>query len=139
MGKRNFIEKKCCDCRVVFPLSNFYGNKSKKYKDGTFGTDNICKQCQAVRSKKKNTYTKKKKYYDRAKLDPKMMEKYKARDAVQRAIKSGLIQRTACTAQGCDVIEGTQAHHWLGYSKENWLKVLWLCSKHHADSHHNTL
>lgn len=101
--------------------------------------DDICKQCQAVRSKKKNTYTKKKKYYDRAKLDPKMMEKYKARDAVQRAIKSGLIQRTACTAQGCDVIEGTQAHHWLGYSKENWLKVLWLCSKHHADSHHNTL
>ena len=73
----------------------------------------------------------------------------KARNAVQAAIKKGLIEKPATcqfelapTFNGMQWPLGTQfvactstdieAHHYLGYSEENYLSVIWLCPTHHA-------
>ena len=56
-----------------------------------------------------------------------------AHAAVSRVVKSGkLIKPNTCSKCGESfpkrLIEG---HHHLGYSKENWLDVMWLCPKCH--------
>ena len=35
----------------------------------------------------------------------------------------------------CKTTKNIEAHHYLGYEKENWLKVKWLCIKHHRAEH----
>ena len=126
MGKQT-----CSKCRESKDMDCFDKNPTRKS-----GRAHYCKQCFKTVNKKRKTYEKVRIYYTEAKLDPKKMDKLKARGAVLRAIKSGVIKKSACEAQKCDVIDGTQAHHWLGYSKENWLNVAWLCPKHHADAHY---
>lgn len=122
----------CSKCREAKDIDFFDKNPTRKS-----GRAHYCKECFKVVNKKRKTYESVKKYYIEATLDPKKMEKLGARSAVHRAIKNGKIKKSACEVGGCDVIIGTEAHHWLGYSKENWLEVVWLCTKHHADAHYN--
>lgn len=57
---------------------------------------------------------------------------WKAKVAVARAVKSGLIDKmTTCTC-GVSPVEG---HHYLGYAKEHWLDVAWLCRSCHMRAH----
>lgn len=66
-----------------------------------------------------------------------------ARAAVAQAIRSGkLIRPERCVACGktpppkigaVRTYHGLEADHHLGYAKENWLKVQWLCSQCHSD------
>lgn len=58
-------------------------------------------------------------------------DKLLARAAVNRAIRRGKLKRQPCEA--CGNLK-SQAHHYLGYARENWLKVKWLCKPHHDDA-----
>lgn len=52
--------------------------------------------------------------------------------AVYRAVRKGLLVKDSCLVCGEKKVDG---HHYLGYEKENWLKVKWLCHKHHKQLH----
>lgn len=56
-------------------------------------------------------------------------DKYKARNALNNAIRDGRIQRGGCQVCGVCQVEGH--HH--DYSKP--LDVEWLCKKHHTEIH----
>lgn len=57
-------------------------------------------------------------------------EKYRARNAVNNAVRDGKLQVKPCERCGDGV--GVQAHH-DDYSKP--LDVMWLCPKHHGERH----
>lgn len=54
-----------------------------------------------------------------------------ARWAVYYALRTGKLQKPDC-CEGCDAVAKLQAHHYLGYEKEFWTKVEWLCSSCHG-------
>lgn len=56
----------------------------------------------------------------------------KARNAIRTAVRNGTIIKLPCFCG----IKKTEAHHYLGYEKENWLNIKWLCKLHHEEQHH---
>lgn len=77
----------------------------------------------------------------RAQQDPVRRQRKAARAAVHRAIVAGRLFREPCAACGLlpAVVNGRnriEAHHYLGYDKENWLTVEWYCAQHHHDADH---
>mgnify|MGYP001588328844 CR=1 FL=1 len=56
-----------------------------------------------------------------------------ARYAVRRGIEKGEIKRKNCEI--C-MESDTSTHHYLGYEKEHWLDIQWLCRRHHILEHH---
>lgn len=55
--------------------------------------------------------------------------------AVQRALRSGRVQRAEqCQAKGCTSQHRLEAHHW-SYEREHWRDVLWCCAKCHRQGH----
>lgn len=58
--------------------------------------------------------------------------------AVQRAIARGdLIKPDCCEAcggLGSEIAGGLEAHHYLGYAREHYLDVQWLCVPHHREA-----
>lgn len=57
--------------------------------------------------------------------------KHKANYTLRNAVKSGkIIKPNKCEIIDCNETK-IYGHHHLGYNKENWLNVQWLCSKHH--------
>jgi hypothetical protein len=58
-------------------------------------------------------------------------ERIKARMAVNNAVVAGKLTRLPCTI--CDN-PNSEGHHYLGYAKEHWLDVQWLCRKHHKEA-----
>ena len=52
--------------------------------------------------------------------------------SIGRDIRNGKIKRGPCVVCGDSK---TQAHHYLGYARENWRNVQWLCPKHHKEAH----
>ena len=54
--------------------------------------------------------------------------------ALNCALKKGDIIKTACQESGCNNPK-VVAHHEYGYQRENWLKVIWYCQKHHIKNH----
>ena len=56
-----------------------------------------------------------------------------ARRAVQTLVKRGLLVRFPC--KECNSEIKTEGHHYLGYAKENWLNIVWLCPRCHYDEH----
>ena len=65
----------------------------------------------------------------RKKRDAAHPDKYRARNAVNNALRDGKIVRQPCQC----VDPKTQAHHARGYV--NALDVDWLCLKHHREAH----
>ena len=59
-------------------------------------------------------------------------DKLSARQAVCKVIKEGILERQPC--ETCKRYP-SQAHHYLGYEKKNWLNVKWLCYHHHNLQH----
>jgi len=59
-------------------------------------------------------------------------ERAKARRAVHRALKQGILKKRSCEV--CRA-EKTEAHHHKGYAPENWLDVVWLCRSCHMIEH----
>jgi len=61
-------------------------------------------------------------------------EKKLAKAAIYRATKTGqIIKPNKCSS--CGAIGLIEAHHHLGYAKENWLDVKWLCPPCHGKAH----
>jgi hypothetical protein len=61
--------------------------------------------------------------------------RFSAIDAVKYAVRIGIIPRA--TTQKCFKCNknANQYHHYLGYEKENWLKVIPVCKKCHTKIH----
>lgn len=106
----------CGICKKRKLAGDFYINHRRNSR-----LSGRCKSCEKKRDRKEyfRDYVK-----NERKTHP---EKLKARQAVQKHLKK----------EPCMVCksEKTDAHHYLGYEKENWLNVQWLCRKHHALAH----
>ena len=148
--------KKCPECQKVKEYSEFYKNRTTK--DGFHG---YCKNCSRIFARRYHKANKEKvnervrRYYEanskkiiertskwnKANLE-KMVgysgnwqrnnpEKFEAKDAVKCAIKLGGLVRGKCEV--CGAIK-TGGHH-DSYKEEDWLKVRWLCPRHHSQFH----
>lgn len=62
-------------------------------------------------------------------------QKWAANNAVQAAVKKGTLVRQPCQVCGA---ARTHGHHYLGYSDEHRLDVIWLCARHHREAHGKT-
>lgn len=60
--------------------------------------------------------------------DPENRMKLLARSMLNYQVRLGNIQRLPCEVCGKSKTEG---HHYMGYAKEYWLVVRWLCMIHH--------
>lgn len=103
------ISRVCAVCKIVFSIPHSFLKRS--LNDGTY-----CSK--ACRYKNKQKYTKK--------------EKDDARNCLAKAIREKRMKKQICLACGD---KDTQAHHYKGYAKENWLEIMWLCRKHHFAEH----
>lgn len=151
--------KTCGGCRLVKPISQFY---FRVKKDQTY--DYLCKGCRKERVKPRyqNLRDVRKEQFRRNyienrgqrlesyavyKKSPKgratqlrasnlaykrYPEKAIARQRLRYAVSRGEITKQPCEVCG---IEKVEAHHYLGYAKENWYDVKWLCRDHHRDAH----
>lgn len=54
-----------------------------------------------------------------------------ARMAVRVALRNGSLAKLKCEHPGCNS-QYSEAHHYMGYQREFWLDVVWLCKKHHT-------
>ena len=66
--------------------------------------------------------------------DPEYKLKRNTRESTRRAIRSGKLQKFPCLFCSNSQVE---AHHYLGYNKENIMNIQWLCRKHHYLVHSN--
>lgn len=132
------MEKKCFKCGITKDINDFY--KHPQMSDGRFGK---CKECakgdaskysrtesgrgvERSRNRRRNKYLS-----DATRLHRQRNPlKYRARNAVNNAIRDGKLVRMPCRICG----EKAQAHH-EDYSKP--LEVDWLCFKHHREIAHN--
>lgn len=108
--------KICNHCKESKSLPEFY-----KRKDGYYR--HLCKHCWAI-------YTRPQRLdYQKNRADK---VKITARASLQAAVRHGKIEKLPC--EKCGEIE-VEAHHHMGYSKEYWRIVKWLCTKHHKEAH----
>lgn len=63
-------------------------------------------------------------------LTPEARNKRKARSHIHFMTKRGKMERKPCEVCGNS---NSQGHHYLGYDRENFKKVRWLCLKHHRE------
>jgi hypothetical protein len=59
-------------------------------------------------------------------------EKQNAERLVRTMVKQGIIIQKECEVCGD---KNTIGHHYLGYDREHWLDIKWLCDKHHIREH----
>lgn len=131
--------KRCFKCGEDKPLDEFY--RHPRMADGHF---NKCKDCAKTDTREHRRVSERPREYDRErnhrperrgrweekriKYRYRNPEKYKAHNALNRAVKDGRVMRQTCEVCG----EKAQAHH-DDYSKP--LDVRWLCPLHHARHH----
>ncbi len=133
--------KKCFKCSITKPLTEFY-----KHPMMTDGTVNKCKECnkkdiRCNRSNNLEEHRKRNRDYARTHKDSRIRhiisnklhpEKYKARTALNNAVRSGRIKRLKY-CEGCgDSKRRVEGHH-QDYSKA--FDVVWLCSVCHSFTH----
>lgn len=113
------VTKYCTKCKQTKLLSEFLNNRTRKDLHSFY-----CGDCE--RAITRSYYHARQERLRKAKY----AEKNKARAAVKRAVARGAIVKEPCYMCG-DV--KVYAHH-LIYDFP--LKVIWLCSLHHAQVHH---
>ncbi len=134
--------KKCFKCGEEKSLSEFY--KHKKMSDGYLNKCKICTKKDV--SNHRTCNIEKIREYDRKRANEpnrlvakinytknyraKNLEKYKAHQAVNSALKSGKLKKQNCTI--CGTWEKLESHH-EDYSKP--LDIIWFCSEHHKARH----
>jgi hypothetical protein len=133
-------ERICTKCNILKPFSEF--NWDKRYNI-PFSRCKTCfnERCKKYRHSKmgKQTYekwvnsTKGKSVRHNAHFKWKNAnpDQHKAVYYVKNAIRDGRLLRKPCEICGDVKSEG---HH-TSYKRENWLKVVWLCKKHHISVH----
>lgn len=77
-------------------------------------------------------------WHERNKNNPHVIAKLKAKNAISYAIRRDKLIRPK-TCEICNLYGKIEAHHYLGYAKEHWLDVQWLCKKCHAFIHRKPL
>lgn len=143
--------KICTQCRTQKPLTDFYRQPA-----GVCGVMSKCRACFDERQHRWNQseagrasasrriqVVSREDWRRRAQLHrARHPDHYLARMAVNRAIAKGRLTRPAscsrCGADGsrCDCKVEIHAHHHLGYAREHWLDVIWLCHRCHENEHH---
>lgn len=132
-------EKRICTiCKVIKPFSGF--NFDKRFQI-PFSRCKPCYNnvCKKYRKSKQGQKTYKKWAYShegkisREQAMKKWRElnkfKRKAHTAVSNALRDEKLFKEPCSVCGNPKSE---AHH-QSYLEENWLKVIWLCKKHHSE------
>lgn len=150
---RNFIpkaykrvaEKRCRECGVTKPSKEFTANKKS-----IDGLRSECKQCKKVQARKwrvgnlDNVNQANRKSYQRNKekvLEYRKIERQtpegRARKAVYSAVRAGKLkpvtENKCAWPGGCN--EKARNYHHESYDEKDWLKVIPLCTKHHAQIH----
>lgn len=117
----------CTRCKTERDASEFGVDRSR-----TDGRQPWCFGC-------KRDYSRARRAAGRGGWDPERYranpEMFKAHVAVCRALKSGkLVKPSICPS--CHVWERkVEGHHYLGYEREHWLTVQWLCRSCHSLTH----
>jgi len=138
--------KKCSGCGQTKTEDQF--NKRSYSSDGLRSE---CRECQRSSSHiyyhENGGDDNKRKYYvkNRERLLPNLRKtggatkydpsKSPARRAVYRAVKNGTIDKPS-VCELCRIVCTVEAHHHLGYSKQNYLDVQWLCRNCHSMQDH---
>ncbi len=156
--------KKCSKCGETKPLSEYYKHKGMsdghlnqcktcvKSRVARHREDNIerFREYDRNRPNHKDRVESNKQRYKRKRQegDPDWLEKdkdrvrkyraknnrkYLANNAVNNAVRDGRLDKPSQCSR-CPAIENIQGHHW-SYEEENWLDVIWLCPRCHADEH----
>jgi hypothetical protein len=132
--------KKCNACGKRKPKSEYY------HWHGT------CKECDRVASMYNNIrhYMERRRYFRDRRQTPagkatqimarklahiRTPEKDLARSRLRYAVKTGKISKPEICEQRDCLNSKIEGHHYLGYDKEHWFDVMWLCRKHHLDAH----
>ena len=136
------VFKTCRRCDRQLGIGSFYPHS--RMKDGFL---NVCKQCvkERVKEHRRNNRDRITEYDKKRSVLPERKkqrleitrkerkthpDRYKARTAVNNAIRDGRLKRKACKYCGAKKV---QAHHH-DYSKP--LDVVWLCFKCHREKEH---
>lgn len=135
--------KRCYKCKLTKPFNDFAIDKHAS--SGYLSKCKVCmreycrrrsvEQRDKVRAQKRAEYERNKekyksgwrKWYEEYKADP---YKMKAHNSVKWAVKTGKLKRLSCRV--CRNAE-SEAHHF-DYSKP--LDVIWLCHRHHMQTHY---
>jgi hypothetical protein len=115
--------RRCGKCKVAKPLNENFFNRSKE----TFG--HLCRPCDSAR-RKTPEMGKLKREYQKSHYDSAARFRQKARQALHYAIKVGRLERGKF-CQICFIPVEAEAHHYLGYAREHWFDVVWMCSRCH--------
>lgn len=118
--------KQCTRCKQEKDISSF--NKDKWNKSGT---QTQCRKCKNIAQK--NDYLKKKEIYlERQRVRRKAYpEKKAAYEAVNKAIRQGVLIRPRKCSRCSRSDQRIEGHHHEGYSKENRINVVFLCTSCH--------
>jgi len=132
--------KRCSKCLQEKPQTEFYSNG----RNGLFAK---CKGCCAlyhlanrakrltqIRDYQKTERGKEVAQRSHAAYYRRHPERFRARQALIRAVGSGLIQRPSVCSR-CGAVGSIQGHHFAGHNREHWFTVEWLCSACHYDVH----
>lgn len=151
------VLRHCSLCKEEKPINEFPANKSE-----ILGHGYQCKKCRLDSVKKsywENAGTAREKARDRyaqnrevelarvkayrktarAKLlekvrNRKSADKLRANRAVRTAVANGTLVRPSNCSR-CGHNGRIEAHHYLGYSEDHWLSVIWLCKPCHRCLH----
>lgn len=116
------MEYLCKTCQKTKKATDFYKDKTYKSGLGLYA----CKDCWDKKRKRRRQY-----FW--ANNKEKYLYNYRARGALQYAIKTGKIKKKPCEV--CQTTEKIHGHH-EDYSKP--LNVIWLCQLHHSEHHTNS-
>lgn len=121
--------KECKICKVQITSDNAYKYPRRK------SLMNICKKC-LVEENKKNRADKKEHYreYYKKYYHNKPTIRKRAWAKLREAIDRGEIIKKPCAI--CETTRNIEAHHF-DYNKP--LEVIWLCKKHHKETHRKLL
>ena len=111
--------KRCSSCKIEKPQTEYWRDVTR-----IDGKDHTCKDCRKLSSNKIKHANRVKKSIE---LHPK---KQSARLVIRRMLTNGEIVKEKCFL--CEE-SNTHAHH-INYDYPH--KVIWLCTKHHAEVHH---
>jgi hypothetical protein len=118
--------KQCGRCKELKAVSEFW---SIRNRNGSLGS--YMSKCKTCATELYYAYLKtpefKAKQAARVKADKQYRLKLQARKFVSHAIENGRLEKPD-HCENCQVkSDRLESHHYLGYERENWLKISWLC------------
>ena len=142
--------KQCLCCKITKPTSEFH--KCKSRKDGLYAYCKVCKKDKDHKDYTNHRDNRLKNQAEYSKTDAgketskKAQIAYRAknkdRHSIYERLRSAIKRGSVIKPNVCELCGSTEdkdkihGHHW-DYSKENWLNVIWCCSKCHNDIHND--